>query len=133
MGDQVLTLDVGPSMLLSKLMDEIRFEEIINESLTWDRERCSLSPGTRLKALALNILCEGNPLYKVNEFFEKQDVELLFGPDTTAGQFNDDALGRALNYLYEATPWKVYTPVALSALNRLGIVLSLLHNDTTSN
>nr|WP_240035334.1 IS1634 family transposase [Neobacillus notoginsengisoli] len=132
MGDQVLTLDVGPTMLLSRLMDEIRFEEIINESLTWDQERCSLSPGTRIKALVLSILYEGNPLYKVKEFFERQDVELLFGPDTTADQFNDDALGRALDYLYEATPWKVYTPVALSALNRLGLALSLLHNDTSS-
>ncbi|MGG5252409.1 IS1634 family transposase [Neobacillus sp. SM06] len=132
MGDQVLTLDVGPSMLLSKLMDEIRFVEIINESLTWDQERCSLSPGTRIKALILNILCQGNPLYKVKEFYEKQDIEFLFGPDTTAEQFNDDALGRALDYLYEATPWKVYTPVALSALNKLNITLGLLHNDTTS-
>ncbi|WP_180954822.1 hypothetical protein [Bacillus sp. V3-13] len=40
MADQVLTLDVGPSQLLSNLMDEIRFEEIINESVVWDKKRC---------------------------------------------------------------------------------------------
>ena len=132
MGDQVLTLDVGPSILLSSLMDEIRFVEIINESLVWDQQRCGLSPGTRIKAMVLNILCQGNPLYKVDEFFEKQDVELLFGSGVSAGQLNDDALGRALDYLYEAVPWKVYTPLALSALDRLGLKLGLLHNDTTS-
>ncbi len=36
MVNQVLTLDVGPSQLLSKLMDEIQFEEKINESVVWD-------------------------------------------------------------------------------------------------
>lgn len=132
MPDQVLTLDVGPSQLLSNLMDEIRFEEIVNDSVIWDKKRCSLSPGTRLKAMVLNILCHGNPLYKVNKFFEKQDVELLFGAGVHANQFNDDALGRALDYLYEAVPWKVYTPLALSALKVLELTLHTLHSDTTS-
>ncbi len=74
-------------------------------------------PGTRLKALVLNILGQNSPLYKVQEFYQKQDVELLFGPDVKPEQFNDDSLGRALDYLYEADPWKVYTPLALSTLN----------------
>ncbi|WP_280516936.1 DUF4277 domain-containing protein [Lederbergia sp. NSJ-179] len=64
MTDQILTLDVGPSQLIAKFCDEIHLEEIINEQVTWDKARCGLSPGTRIKALIINILCKGNPLYK---------------------------------------------------------------------
>lgn len=132
MTDQILTLDVGPSQLIAKLCDEIRLEEIINEQVTWDKTRCGLSPGTRIKALIINILCDGNPLYKVHETYDKLDVELLFGASVTKDQFNDDSLGRALDYLYKAVPWKVYTSVSLSALKALELSLGALHNDTTS-
>jgi transposase len=132
MGDQILTFDVGPSQLLSKLYDEIRLEEIINELTEWDPARCNLSPGTRIKAMSINILTEGNPLYKVEKFYEGQNVEMLFGSNVKPKHLNDDALGRALDYLYEAVPWKVYSSVALSALKALGLRLGVVHNDTTS-
>ncbi|MEK5037085.1 IS1634 family transposase [Sporosarcina sp. FSL K6-3457] len=132
MKDQIVTLNVGPSQLLSQLCDEIRLEDIINEQVTWDQARCGLSPGTRIKAILLNILAQGNPLYKINEFYETQDVEQLFGAGIIADHFNDDALGRALDYLYKAVPWKVYTSLALSALKVLELRLGTLHNDTTS-
>ncbi|WP_243293126.1 DUF4277 domain-containing protein, partial [Bacillus sp. FJAT-47783] len=56
--DQIFTLSAGPSQLISAICDEIGFEKIINEQLEWDKNRCHLSPGTRLKALVINILCD---------------------------------------------------------------------------
>jgi transposase len=50
----------------------------------------------------------------------------------TSEDFNDDALERAMDYLYEAIPWKVYTSLALSALKALDLTLGTLHYDTTS-
>ena len=91
-----------------------------------------VSPGTRIKVLIVNTLCAGNPLYKVHETFEKLDVEQLIGTGVTIDQFNDDSLGRALDYLYKAVPWKVYTNISLSALKALKLSLCTLHNDTTS-
>ncbi len=82
--------------------------------------------------MVLNILGQKSPLYKVQEFYQKQDVELLFGSDVKPEQFNDDSLGRALDYLYEADPWKVNTPLALSTLNQLNVALDTLHCETTS-
>lgn len=46
--DQILNLDPGPSQLISAICDEIGLESILNEQLIWDKERCHLSPGTRL-------------------------------------------------------------------------------------
>ncbi|WP_041848359.1 DUF4277 domain-containing protein, partial [Caldibacillus thermoamylovorans] len=78
MSDQILTLHVGPSQLLSKLCDEIELEKTSNDLVKWDSVRCHLSPGTRIKALVLNILCSGKPLYKVHEFYQTLDSEMLF-------------------------------------------------------
>lgn len=74
----------------------------------------------------------GKPLYKISEFYETQDPEMLFGPNVTPEKLNDDALGRALDYLYEADAWKVYSTLALITLKKLGLSIGVLHNDTTS-
>ncbi|WP_368986383.1 IS1634 family transposase [Caldifermentibacillus hisashii] len=132
MSDQILTLHVGPSQLLSKLCDEIELEKTINDLVKWDSVRCHLSPGTRIKALVLNILCSGKPLYKVHEFYQTLDSEMLFDTSISPDQLNDDALGRALDYLHEAEAWKVYSTLALKALKRLNLPIGVLHNDTTS-
>lgn len=132
MSDQILTLHVGPSQLLSKLCDEIELEKTINDLVKWDSVRCHLSPGTRIKALVLNILCSGKPLYKVHEFYQTLDSEMLFDTSISPDQLNDDALGRALDYLHEAEAWKVYSTLALKALKKLNLPIGVLHNDTTS-
>ncbi|UXC23419.1 IS1634 family transposase [Weizmannia sp. FSL K6-0777] len=132
MSDQILTLHVGPSQLLSKLCDEIELEKTINDLVKWDSVRCHISPGTRIKALVLNILCSGKPLYKVHEFYQNLDSEMLFDTSISPDQLNDDALGRALDYLYKAEAWKVYSTLALKALKKLNLPIGVLHNDTTS-
>jgi hypothetical protein len=38
--DQILTLSAGTSQLISAICDEIGFEEVQNEQLIWDKERC---------------------------------------------------------------------------------------------
>lgn len=38
-------------------------------------------------------------LDRVHKFYEKQDDELLFGPNVDASTFNDGALGRVLDAL----------------------------------
>lgn len=130
--DTVLTLLAGPSQLISAICDEINFEEIINEQLVWDKDRCHLSPGTRLKGLLINILCDRQPLYHIHRFFEEQDVEMLFGNDVKAEDLNEYSIGRALDALHQATPWKVYSTLSVSACRKLGLPLRSLHNDTTS-
>lgn len=129
---QPVAVTAGPAQLISKLCDEIGFEEIVNDLLPWDPSHCKLSPGARLKALVINILCDRQPLYQIEEFFEDQDVALLFGDDVRAADFKDDTLARGLDKLSEAEPWKVYSTLALSALRVLNLTIDVLHNDTTS-
>ncbi|OPG16763.1 hypothetical protein B2M26_05240 [Ferroacidibacillus organovorans] len=129
---KMLSLHSGPAVLLNRIAQEIDFEDTINRLLPWDPARCTLSPGARIKALAIHILCGLDPLYEVKDFYEDQDVALLFGSSVTADALNDDALVRALDKLYEATPWTVYSTLALHALSKLGHRLGPIHCDTNS-
>ncbi|AXF56787.1 DUF4277 domain-containing protein [Salicibibacter kimchii] len=63
---------------------------------------CNVSVGTRIAALIINQLSDRKPLFKVEEFYENQDVELLFGPGVQASELNDDALARALDAHHSA-------------------------------
>lgn len=129
---QAVAKSVGPAQLIAKLCDEIGFEDLLNDQLQWDPVRCHLSPGQRMKAMVINILCDRQPLYRVKEFYEKQDVKNLFGSDFNADDFNDDSLARGLDKLHEAGAWQVYSTLSMSAINALGIRIDVLHNDTTS-
>lgn len=119
MPGKMLSLNSGPTVLLSRLCEEMDFEGVLNRLLRWDPQRSKLSPGTRIKALVMNILTGRDPLYKVEAFYRDQDVELLFGPGVTAQELNDDALARALDKLHEASPWTVYSTLALHAVHPL--------------
>ena len=41
------------------------------------------------------------PLTRVQEFYQKQNAEVLFGKNIKAADFNDDALGRTLDRMHE--------------------------------
>ncbi|MEI3611403.1 IS1634 family transposase [Pseudogracilibacillus sp. SO30301A] len=69
----------------------------------------------------------------MQQFFEEQDVEMLFRLDVKAEDLNEYVLlGRSIDALFQANPWKVYSTLAISTCLKLGIPLGRLHNDTTS-
>jgi transposase len=123
---------VGPLPVLRQLIQDIGLVEVIDQLVSWDPQRCRLSPGQRIAALILNILGGQLPLYRVHEFYEDTAVELLFGAETRAEHLTDDALARALDKLAAADPKAVYSAVALRACLQEGIDRRTLHFDTTS-
>lgn len=105
------------------------------------RGNCKLTVGTRLKALLINIGTDRKALYKVKEFYEKRDVEVLLGEGVSAEDLNDDALGRALDILYDMDLDKLYPQIALYTVKQLKVLdgyeerfggLIPIHADTTS-
>jgi hypothetical protein len=74
--------------------------EAIDEQMAPAVQGANLSVDTRIKAMLIQILTDRKALYRMEEWFAKQDVELLLGPGITAKQLNDDALSRALDHLH---------------------------------
>lgn len=93
---------MGASALWSRLIDRFGWVEMIDKEA--GRTDDKLSVGLRLKALLIKIGTDRRVLYKVQEFYEKRDVEVLFGAGVTSADLNDDALGRALDILYDLNP-----------------------------
>jgi transposase len=94
--------------------------------------RAEMSPGEAIKALVINLLVKREPLYRVQEFYEKMDIQNLFGKAWKAEDFNDDRLGRALEKLAKSDLPGIYHAIAREAMEKEGILLDQAHFDTTS-
>lgn len=125
----------GVPVATRRIAEEFGLVSILDEMLPWDRAQCKFSPGTRLLVLIFAILHDRTALYRVKEFLEGQDLTVLLGQPAVPTDFNDDALGRALDKLWEAGAQRVFTTICARALATCGLSWSrllALHADTTS-
>jgi len=117
--------------IVAGICDEIDLVAQIDRLVPAPRRQVSI--GQAVKAMVINALgFVGRPLYLTPEFFANKPVELLIGPGITAEMLNDDSLGRALDWLFEAGLTKVFAQVASHALRRYGIEHRFVHVDITS-
>jgi transposase len=122
----------GAAPVVNALCETIKIPQTIEASVKWDSTQCNLSPGQIVKALVINTLTGRKPLYKVSEFYETQDVELLFGSGVKAEYFNDDALGRTLDRLSEIDLQLLLSSISVAANIAHEIPIKFIHSDTTS-
>ncbi len=122
----------GPASLISALYDQLGIGRTIDEMVHWDPVQCRLSPGTRIKALVINIFGHRKPLYRLDEFYEHMDIENLFGKGIHLADLTDYNMARALDKLGERGPWEVFSTICLQAIYQEQIELKYLHSDTTS-
>jgi transposase len=88
--------------------------------------------GTVVLGLVLDTLSGRSPLYRLEEFFAQQDTELLLGQAIPPHAFNDDAVGRVLDRLYDVGTMKLFTACAVRAAARFGLECRYVHCETTS-
>lgn len=122
----------GHLPIVSGVYDQLKISEKINEVVSWDKDKCNLSPGQAVKALILNILSGYDPLYMISEFYKDKDVEKLIGKDINYTEINEFAMGRNLDKIYNSDAKKVYAHVVLTALKLEKIDVKAIHWDTTS-
>ena len=131
----IASYNTGIPAVVRWVCDRLGLMQLFDQMLPWDDQRCKLRPSTRLVAIIMAILFDRTALYRVEELYEDHDVPLLFGAGVRAEDFNDDALGRALDKLTAAGAAKVFTSACAVALARMGVDWSRLlsvHFDTTS-
>lgn len=101
-----------------------------------DRLCCSkrgVSDGQIVLALVLDALSGRSPLFRLPQAFAKLDTELLLGEAISPDKLNDDAVGRALDRLFEVGTGKVLSAVALRAVKLFDLDTTHVHHDTTSH
>jgi transposase len=118
--------------MIGQVIRELEIVETIDSLVKWDPKQCKHPPGTHVLAMLINILMGRTALYRVDEFYELQDVPVLFGAEATAGDFNDSVLGRTLDKVFEAGPKKVFGAAAMRAALREDVKFDVVRADTTS-
>jgi transposase len=115
--------------ILKAYADQLGLIGLINHDVPTEMD---VDAGTVVLGLVLDTLSGRSPLYRVEEFFAHQDTELLLGQAIPPQAFNDDAVGRVLDRLYDLGTMKLFTACAVRAAARFGLECRYVHFDTTS-
>ena len=115
------------------MFDELSIGDVLDQATHQNPEMRDLTVGEAVKAMVLNGLGFINQaLYLVPHFFHNKPTSRLITPRVTPKQLNDDALGRALDTLYDYGVTELYSLIAATAAQRLGLASRFAHLDSTS-
>src|SRR6266702_5448483 len=119
--------------LVAGMFDELGIGDVIDQATQQKPEMRDLTVGEAVKAMVLNGLGFVNQaLYLVPRFFQNKPTSRLIAPRVVPEQLNDDALGRALDTLYDYGVTELYSLIAATAAKRLGLAPTFAHLDSTS-
>ncbi|RJX47993.1 IS1634 family transposase [Halonotius pteroides] len=122
----------GPLPVINAVCEEVGLVEVIDEIVDWDETQAEISPGSLTAGLVMNFLTEGEPMYRLSEFFENKDPQNLFGDDITTEDLYDQRFGWALDKIADAEPRNVLNSVIANAVTTEGVDIGVVHADTTS-
>lgn len=119
--------------LVAGMFDELGIGDVLDHATHQNPEMRDLTVGEAVKAMVLNGLGFINQaLYLVPRFFQNKPTSRLISPRVAPKQLNDDALGRALDTLYSYGVTALYSLIAATAAQRLGLAPRFAHLDSTS-
>jgi transposase len=119
--------------LVAGMFDELGIGDVLDQATQQNPEMRDLTLGEAVKAMVLNGLgCINQALYLVPRFVQNTPTSRLMSPRVAPKQLNDDALGRALETLYAYGVTELYSLVAATAVQRLGLAPRLAHLESTS-
>lgn len=129
-GKDIRGAEVKHLPIISAYASRIGLVEAIDGLLDCDME---VSPGRMVLAMILDSLSGRSPLFRMEEFFADQDVELLLGEDIPLAKMRDHTFGRVLDRLAEAGTNKVLGAVIVGVMQSFDLEISHVHHDTTSH
>jgi transposase len=119
--------------LVAGMFEELGIGDVIDQATRQNPETRRVTVGNAVKAMVLNGLGFVNQqLYLVPLFFQHKPTHRLIAPGIEAHHLNDDTLGRALDTLYDSGVTELYSLIAVTAAQRLGVTPRFAHLDSTS-
>jgi transposase len=123
------TYPVGVATLVKDLLKQLDIVGAIDSVLEHQPE-IGASYGTLAQVILINRLSfDPQPLYALREWTETHGIDRLLGIDAT--WLDDDRLGAMLEALAKHAA-QIWLKVIVRAVTHFGVVLDLLHADTTS-
>lgn len=118
--------------IVAGICKQLKLIEIIDESILIPMGR-KVSCGQAVQAMVLNALgLTGRALYLMPEYMRNKPVGLLIGEGLVADDFNDDALGRALDEVQQAGVTELFAHVANKGVEVFEVEREYVHLDTST-
>ena len=119
--------------LVAGMFDELGIGDVLDQATHQNPDMRDLTVGEAVKAMVLNGLGVTNhALSLVPKFFQNTPPFRLIAPRVAPAHLNDDALGRALDTLYAAGVTELYSLIAATAAERLGLAPRFVPLDSPS-
>ncbi|WP_286980951.1 hypothetical protein [Pseudothermotoga sp.] len=74
----ITTVSPGAVPVITKLCRTAKIGKIVNQMVHWNENNSKISPGLLIESLIVCIICGRKPLWKVEEFWAKQNPETAF-------------------------------------------------------
>ena len=119
--------------LVAGLCDALGLGDVLDRATQQHPARRDLTVGEAVKAMVLNGLgFIHQALDLVPRFFQNKPTYRLLSPRMAPAQLNDAARGRALDTRYAYGVTELYSRMAATAAERLGLAPRFTHLDSTS-
>jgi len=127
--EQMTFTDARHLPIVKQYAKRINLVETINRLVD---SQMDLSPGMAILAMVLDTISGRTPLYRLTEFFEEKDTELLLGSAIEPDLFCDTNLGRAMDKIFETGTMKIFSQLSQNAISVFDVDARRVHFDTTS-
>lgn len=123
---------LGPLPVVNSFLDRLGLSRLLDRFVPTDDRRVRLPFAPALGVLLRSLVVEREPIYRQQETV-RTFAPSAFGLTTHEVELvGDDAIGRALDRLYDADRAGLLTEVVLAAGRVFGVSFDELHNDSTS-
>lgn len=123
---------LGPLPLLGHFINRLGLQDILERFVPTTDPRTRITYARRLGVLLRSIATEREPIYRLGEVVEAFAPEGFGLKPGEVDKLTDDAVGRALDRLFDCDRGALMTEVVIQASERFGLSLDEVNNDSTT-
>lgn len=126
--------EVGAAPIIDAMFERLDVEGLLTASIPEKAtgRPADIPPAKVVRALISNVLLSRHPLYAIPAWLSGFLPESFGLRGIDRDVFNDDRIGRSLNWLFEAEHASLVVGLVLKAVKVFDIDMSRMHNDTTT-
>ena len=123
---------LGPLPIINFFLDRLQISRLWAQGVPTPRRRAGLPVAKGLGVLLRSLLVERDPIYRQQETVSTYAPTAFDLSPEEARRVGDDAVGRALDRLFDADRGSMLTELVVSAREVFGLGADELHNDSTT-
>jgi len=123
--------EIGAVPLVITVIERLGIRRILSDYIH-EHGNSKVSPVDTLILLIVNIILGRDPLYKLEQWVGKYDIQCFKIQKRSIKHLNDDRFGRELDKLYDTDRASMMTEIVVNMVKVIKLVLEQIHNDSTT-